>query len=226
MQEASTLSAASAKLDVMKATAETSGQERSTKEERRREILDAAFEEFSTKGYAGASMGAIARRARASKETLYAWFDNKETLLNILFAARLDGMTTRAAAAAEQDPSVANILPIVAEDIIHFMLMIAPLSQAMGLAEAGEKATTLLGETIGAERRRFADYLLRRREQGDINFNDDPLELASLFVAMAEGEWSLRLGMGWVDHLTDDMIQDHARRVTRIFLKGVAPETP
>ncbi len=52
------------------------------KEKRRRELLDAAFLEFSTKGYGGASMEAIARRARASKETLYAWFENKETLLN------------------------------------------------------------------------------------------------------------------------------------------------
>jgi len=224
MQEASTLTAPATKLDVMKTTAETPGPERTTKEERRREILDAAFEEFSTKGYAGASMGAIARRARASKETLYAWFENKETLLNILFATRLDGMTSRAAAAAEQDPSAANILPIVAEDVIRFMLMIEPLSQAMGLADAGDKAVTLLGETIGAERQRFAEYLLRRREEGDIKFNDDPLELASLFVAMAEGEWSLRLAMGWIDHLTDDMIEDHARRITRIFLKGVTPE--
>ena len=66
--------------------------ENAAKEERRKEILDAAFLEFSTKGYAGASMEAIARRARASKETLYAWFENKETLLNTLFAARLDGI--------------------------------------------------------------------------------------------------------------------------------------
>ena len=63
--------------------------ERPAKQERRREILDAAFLEFSSKGYAGASMAAIARRAHASKETLYAWFENKETLFNTLFAARV-----------------------------------------------------------------------------------------------------------------------------------------
>ncbi len=207
----------------MSKTAKRPPTERSAKEERRREILDAAFEEFSTKGYAGASMGAIARRARASKETLYAWFENKETLLNILFATRLDGMTSRAAAAAEQDPSAANILPIVAEDTIRFMLMIEPLSQAMGLAQAGDRTLKLLGETIDAERQRFVNYLLRRRDEGEIAFDDDPLELASLFVAMAEGEWSQRLATGRIDHLTDDLIQDHARRVTRIFLKGIAP---
>jgi AcrR family transcriptional regulator len=193
------------------------------KEARRREILDAAFVEFSTKGYAGASMAAIARRASASKETLYAWFENKETLFNTLFASRLDGMTSRVVAAAEKDPSPANVLPIVAEDTIRFMQAIAPLSRAMGVGESGNEAIRLVGKTISEERKRFANYLMRCREQGYIAFDDDPLEVVSLFVAMAQGEWGLRLASGMLDELTDRMIEDHARRVTRIFLRGLAP---
>ncbi len=200
--------------------------ETTAKDARRREILDAAFVEFSTKGYAGASMAAIARRASASKETLYAWFENKETLFNTLFASRLDGMTSRTAAAAERDPSPANVLPIVAEDTIRFMLTIAPLSRAMGLGGSGGEATRLVGKTIGEERKRFANYILRCREQGYIAFDDDPLEIVSLFVAMAQGEWGLRLATGMLDELTDQMIEDHAQRVTRIFLKGLAPAKP
>jgi AcrR family transcriptional regulator len=199
--------------------------ENPAKEARRQEILDAAFQEFSTKGYAGASMEAIARRARASKETLYAWFKNKETLLNTLFAARLDGMSGRAAAAARADDSAASVLPIIAENLIRFMLAMEPLSQAIDVGKAGDKALRLLGQTISEERARFVDYLLRRRAEGDIAFDDDPFELASLFVAMAQAEWSLRLGTGMLDELTDGMIEEHARRVTRIFLKGIAPET-
>jgi hypothetical protein len=37
-----------------------------------------------------------------------------------------------------------------------------------------------------------------------------PFEIASLFVAMAQGEWSMRLGTGMLDELTDKMIEDHA----------------
>ena len=199
--------------------------ENPAKERRRKEILDAAFLEFSTKGYAGASMEAIARRAHASKETLYAWFENKETLLNTLFAQRLDAMTGRTAAAAIRDASVANVLPIIAEDTNRFMLATQPLSQALGVGQAGEAALRLMGQTITEERGRFVDYLLRRRDAGEIAFDGDPFELASLFVAMAEGEWSMRLGMGMVDELTDQMIEDHARLVTRIFLGGLAPKT-
>jgi AcrR family transcriptional regulator len=199
--------------------------ENPAKAARRQEILDAAFEEFSAKGYAGASMEAIARRARASKETLYAWFKNKETLLNTLFAARLDGMAGRAIAAAQVDASAANVLPLIAEDLIRFMLAMEPLSQAIDVGKAGDKALRLLGKTISEERAHFVDYLLRRRAEGEIAFDDDPFELASLFVAMSQGEWSLRLGTGMLGELTDRMIEEHARRVTRIFLKGIAPDS-
>ena len=193
------------------------------RDERRREILDAAFAEFTAKGYAGASMSAIARRAQASKETLYAWFENKENLFHTVFESRLASMVSRVGGVAAQEPSPAVVLPVVAEDVIRFMLAMAPLNQAMGLDGPSKKALRLVGQTIAEERGRFVDYLLRCRDQGLIAFDDDPFELVSLFVAMAEGEWSLRLATGQIAELTDTLIADHARRVTRIFLKGIAP---
>jgi AcrR family transcriptional regulator len=197
--------------------------DRPDKEDRRREILDAAFHEFAGKGYAGASMEAIARRARASKETLYAWFQNKEALFNILVSSRLAAMIRRSEVAAAEDASPAHLLPIIAEDTIRLMLAISPLSQATGLGKASAKARHLVGETIREERGRFVDYLLRCRAEGYIAFDDDPFELASLFVAMAEGEWRLRLDTGMTTELTDEMIARHARFVTGIFLRGLAP---
>jgi AcrR family transcriptional regulator len=198
--------------------------EKPDKDKRRGEILDAAFLEFSTKGYARASMEAIARRARASKETLYAWFENKETLLDTLFASRLERMASRVVEAAEIDPSPVNVLPIIAEDTVRFMLAIAPLTDAMGPGEPGGKASRMLGRTISEERKKFVDYILMCRSQGYVAFDDDPVEIVSLFVAMALGEWNMRLGTGMLDEVTDKMIEEHAQRVTRIFLKGLAPE--
>lgn len=197
--------------------------ERPAKAARRQEILDAAFVEFSQKGYAGASMTAIARRAQASKETLYAWFENKETLFHTLFQSRFDGMASRMGPVGDAHASPEAVLPVVAEDVIRFTLAMAPLSQAMGVGEAGSKAQRLVTRTIAEERKRFVAYLLRCRARGDIAFDDDPFELVSLFVAMAQGEWTERLAAGLLDTLTDRMIADHAQRVTRIFLRGLAP---
>jgi hypothetical protein len=93
----------------------------------------------------------------------------------------------------------------------------------MGVSGPSEAALRMLGATITEWRARFVDYLLRCREEGHIAFDDDPFELASLFVAMAEGEWILRLSTGMLAEFTDDMIAEHARRVTRMFLRGLAP---
>ena len=136
------------------------------------------------------------------------------------FASRLEGMVSRVAAAAEKDPSPANVLPTIAKDTIRFMLAMAPLSEAMGPGEPGDKVSRLLGQTISEERKKFVEYILRCRAQGYIAFDDDPFEIVSLFVAMAEGEWSLRLGTGMLDKLTDQMIEEHAQRVTRIFSRA------
>lgn len=112
------------------------------------------------------------------------------------------------------------------------MLAIEPLSRALGVGEPNQKALRLLGQTISRERRKFADYILRCREDGFIAFDDDPFEIASLFVAMSLGEWSLRLATDMLDKLTDLMIKEHARRVVGVFrgartgTKAVTARTP
>lgn len=51
---------------------------------RREQILNAALEEITERGYEQATMARIARRAGASKETLYAWFGDKTGLASAL----------------------------------------------------------------------------------------------------------------------------------------------
>ncbi len=193
---------------------------------RRGEILDAAFNEFAARGYAGASMETIARQAHASKETLYSWFGNKEKLFNTLLQARIDGFTSRyQSGGLGPDSSPEMVLQTIAEDVMRFMLAVEPLSRALGTAdEPVARARHAAGRLIAEERKKFAALVKGWRTKGFIAFDDDPLEVVSLFVAMAQGEWSFRLATGMIDDLTDRMIEAHARRVTRIFLKGLAPQ--
>jgi hypothetical protein len=95
------------------------------------------------------------------------------------------------------------------------------MHEAAGVSKKSS-ATTLSGIPSPAHCGSTAEP--RRRASGEIAFDDDPFELASLFVAMAEGEWTLRLATGMLEEITDAMIEEHARRVTRIFLKGLAPQ--
>jgi AcrR family transcriptional regulator len=53
---------------------------RRRKAERPKEILEAAFEEFSRNGYAATTLEQVAERAGVTKGTIYVYFDNKEHL--------------------------------------------------------------------------------------------------------------------------------------------------
>lgn len=60
------------------------------KESRRAEILAAAMAEIIERGFDRTTVAGIARRAGASKETLYAWFGDKEGLVTALIEANAD----------------------------------------------------------------------------------------------------------------------------------------
>lgn len=58
----------------------TTSKELRTKMDRRREILDAAYDTFAETGFAGANLDLIARRARLTKPTIYNHFADKGEL--------------------------------------------------------------------------------------------------------------------------------------------------
>jgi AcrR family transcriptional regulator len=69
-------------------------------------LLAAATEVFSGKGFAGARVDEIARRARANKAMIYYHFRSKEGLYEAVLVSLLDGVHDRleAAARGERDP--------------------------------------------------------------------------------------------------------------------------
>jgi AcrR family transcriptional regulator len=55
----------------------------------RARLLDAAYEEFSARGLAGARVDRIATAAKANKQAIYAYFGSKEDLFDAVLEARL-----------------------------------------------------------------------------------------------------------------------------------------
>src|SRR5258707_12741539 len=66
-------------------------------------ILEAALKEFAAKGFAGARVDVIARRARINKRMLYHYFNDKEGLFRAVLRRKI---TERSAwlASAPEDP--------------------------------------------------------------------------------------------------------------------------
>ncbi|MDY7101466.1 MAG: TetR/AcrR family transcriptional regulator [Actinomycetota bacterium] len=69
-------------------------------------MIDAAFDELTERGYERVTMQGIARRAGASKETLYSWFGNREGLFAALIEENAAASAERVEAAltTERDP--------------------------------------------------------------------------------------------------------------------------
>ncbi len=60
-------------------------------ERTRARILDAAFAEFAARGFAGARVDAIARRAQSNKRMLYHYFTDKEGLFRAVLRHKIAG---------------------------------------------------------------------------------------------------------------------------------------
>lgn len=93
---------------------------------KRRQIIEAAGQLFTEQGYGATSMDAIAARADVSKRTVYAHFDNKETL----FVAVMD---LRCAQMSGIDPDSATLGREGARGTAHLFrdMENAPLAEAL-----------------------------------------------------------------------------------------------
>lgn len=80
-------------------------------ERTRRRILDAALQEFSARGFAGARVSGIARRAKSNKRMLYHYFEDKEGLFRAVLRHKISERLRRTEALALQSDALSS-LPI------------------------------------------------------------------------------------------------------------------
>jgi len=153
-----------------------SGTERKRDAERTRErILDAALVEFGEHGYAGARIGAIARRAGANQQLISYYFDGKEGLYRALIERWRTMSAELNRPEAPLDEVVAAFID-VGEEQRHWVRLLIWQSLAGDRDEGGVQY-----------RRSMVDDLRRRQEAGEIAPDVDPayLQLALFGAALA-----------------------------------------
>ena len=149
-------------------------------------ILDAACQLFLENGYR-LSMDAVAQHAGVAKQTVYAHFENKDTL----FRAAVEALVTplHASLDAHQD-SIENSLRSLA--ITYNRHTNDPANTALGrmlMAEAPRfprAAKQLFQSSSGAVLERLADRIGQSMRHGELRC-DDPHQAAELFLAMLDG---------------------------------------
>ncbi|MEO1056211.1 MAG: TetR/AcrR family transcriptional regulator [Actinomycetota bacterium] len=100
--------------------------------EREQRVLQAASDELIEQGYERVTMLAIARRAGASKETLYSWFENKSGLFSALITANADSSAEQIEHALAGGADVAEALIAYASGLLK--LLTSPTSIALNRA--------------------------------------------------------------------------------------------
>ncbi len=194
-------------------------------QKRRAEIEDAAFQLLLEKGYKATSVLAVARRARASNETLYRWYGNKQAL----FLALVERNAAEAGALLEQALAKPTSLPVLLDQLGPLLLKLVLGERAVALnraAAADVHDTATLGKVIAAGGRDRVEEKLAAviAKTGKAPAALPPQQAASAYLDLLIGDLQRRRIIG-ADPPPDPA--DITRRATRardLLLKLLEPE--
>jgi AcrR family transcriptional regulator len=108
----------------------------------RQDILDAAHQLFLERGYAGATLAAIAQTAGVVVETIYRAYGSKAELFKAVVRAAVAGGANRAQIAVDQRPAIAAV---IAETDPYRQLQLYAATQPGIHARAGPLLRVLIG---------------------------------------------------------------------------------
>jgi len=159
---------------------------RRRKQERPRELLDAALALFVEKGFAAARAEDIAARAGVSKATLYLYFRSKEDLLNALiaerFASRIAIVAHEATDAMPSQDLLRNVLTTWRSALMEshaggiFKLVLTEVRNFPGLAHFWSH------EVIEPTRRLVSGIVVRGIDRGEFRPVDPDLVVHALVL--------------------------------------------
>lgn len=199
------------------------GQER----QREEQILEAAFEEFASQGFAGATIKRIAQRAKlASQALIYWYFPTKEALFQAVLTRSLPitQVVNDATELLDQPPE--QVLPRLARAYLAMADHPAALRLvrlfAPEMLRRPEIAELLGGRVIGRVLTFIERYLARQVELGRLRPHDTRVS-ARAFIGMTLPLLGGKLFLHTleVEDLADD---DYIGAIVALFLRGLQAE--
>lgn len=168
----------------------------------RKAITEAAHTLFLTRGYAGATISAIAKEAKVSAETIYAIFNNKQGILAHLVNISLVGdedpqtlLNRPFIKATSDEPDQHKQIAMFAQQMCDIMYRMAPIFEIMRTAAKTEPDIAQMRDRILRERQKGMIYFVRAlvahgdlcegmtiEKAGDIVFALSSGELFNVFI--------------------------------------------
>ncbi|WP_430463967.1 TetR/AcrR family transcriptional regulator [Tabrizicola sp.] len=198
---------------------------------RQDQIERAAYAVLEEKGYAGASMLAIARAAKASNETLYNWYGDKTGLFAALVrrnAAEVKALLEdQIAAGGDALDTLARVGPVLLQ------LVTSDRAVALNRAAAADP-TGELGRIIAAEGREtvaplVAQIIAQGRTQGRLAF-DDLAIACETWLGLLIGDIQIRRVVGRMPQPGPEALAARVdaalRHFLRLFAVGIPDQRP
>lgn len=195
-----------------------------TRLSRRAEVEAAAYAVLQEKGYAGTSMLAVAKAAKASNETLYRWYGDKTGL----FAALVD-RNALALREVLDDALAQQADPVAALRLLAPMLLgtltssrVVALNRAATADETGALGRAIAQGGRDSVALLISDLIARAIEQGQIAA-PSPRIATEWYIALVIGDAQIRRVTGAVPEPSRAHIERLAETRVAAFLKLVAP---
>jgi AcrR family transcriptional regulator len=194
--------------------------------DRRAQILEAAFGEFSAKGFKGATIKSIARAAGLQSPALIYWyFPDKEALFREVLEARIPVLRAVRDPAGLLDQPPEQVLPMIARR--YLSTFDNPAAQRMVRLMVGEamrrpEIAEILGNAVIKRVLGFLkSYMARQIELGRLRPHD-VRSSARAFMGMLLPQAGGKLFFPAIreDGLTDE---EHIENAVRIFMEGLRP---
>ena len=189
--------------------------------DRRIQIETAAYGLLSLKGYKATSMLEVAKRAKASNETLYKWYGNKQGLFLSMVERSVAASRELLVSSLEGDQDLAAILDTFGPQLLQ--MLTSQRTIVLNRAAAGDVHDTgMLGRTITEGGR---DAILPILAQVfDLSEPKDMTgyEAAELYLDILISDLQIRRVIGVLPMLSETDVKARSDRARDIVLKLIA----
>lgn len=180
---------------------------------RQQQIEAAAYELLEAKGYGGTSMLGIAKKARASNETLYNWYGDKQGLFQALVTRNAHEVKAHLESKLETDQDALSILETLGPKLL--ILLTGDRAVALNRAAAADNSGEL-GETLSKAGREavfplLEQVLLRAKADGQLTFQH-PTEAVGLYLDLLIGDQQIRRVIGRLPSPSASFCNERAQR--------------
>ncbi|WP_340159865.1 TetR/AcrR family transcriptional regulator [uncultured Hoeflea sp.] len=187
---------------------------------RQEKIEQAAYAVLEAKGYAGASMLAIAKAAKASNETLYNWYGDKTGLFKALVLRNAEQVKQQLEEGLDGNARPLELLQALGPRLLA--LLVSPRAVQLNRAAAADP-TGELGAVISERGRETVAPLIgkvmeRARVEGDLVF-DSTEEAVGLYLNLLVGDLQIRRVIGRAPPMEEAAITQRANQAFAHFMK-------